>query len=164
MIQIRQTEDDLPGNRFPHSLRHIGGLLSRRYAQHSMRNASATRTEFGGWTSATAIVRSPRAVFRKALTGRHSLPLWLTAPLRLPPDDYCPRNYPNSARPRLFCVPHPPIWVHTMFTSVQISRDRPSSVWHSPKYYRIRPAASSHRPPLGCLPCASHSSMPPTFI
>ncbi|MCU1320400.1 MAG: hypothetical protein JWM43_49 [Acidobacteriaceae bacterium] len=37
MIEIRQAQDELPGNRLLDPSGHTSGLLCRKHAQHSMR-------------------------------------------------------------------------------------------------------------------------------
>jgi len=43
MVEIRQAEDDLPGNRFLDLCGHTSGLLCRRHDQHSMRPSQRQR-------------------------------------------------------------------------------------------------------------------------
>lgn len=44
MIEIRQTQDELPGNRLPDSSGHTSGLLCRKHAQQFMRVPSKVHT------------------------------------------------------------------------------------------------------------------------
>ena len=55
MIEIRQTQDELPGNSLPDSSGHASGLLCRKHAQQFMRLAPKVHTKC--WTSAEEMMR-----------------------------------------------------------------------------------------------------------